>query len=95
MVHRRVMKCILVAMTIVLAISLGHNPGASEPANRVTHDLSRIPQIFADESAYLGNLGGYSDPGANATSREAHLAWAQHQTAPVIVENLVKKYCNG
>jgi hypothetical protein len=55
-------------------------------------DLARLQEVFAAESAFLGGLGGYADPGARSTRKEDHLAWARKQSAHVVAENLVKKY---
>ena len=52
-----------------------------------------LQRLFALESVYLGNLGGYDkDRGANSTREDDHLSWARRQPAHIVADNLVKKY---
>lgn len=79
---------------------LGKWPGFSRLwSNMVrwaTPDKSRTAKMqesFADESVFLGNLGGYkTDEGANSTRREDHLSFAQGTALSTVVDNLVWKY---
>ena len=52
-----------------------------------------INDIFAEESVYLGHLGGYDNAGANSTNRDDHFGWAGGQTPGHLTENLAWKYC--
>jgi uncharacterized membrane protein len=55
--------------------------------------LSRILDVFAAESAWLGRLGGYDkDPGANSPRQQDHLGWAANQPIERVAKNLMGKY---
>ena len=55
--------------------------------------ISKVVDIFATESSWLGRLGGYNDDRrANLSSQQDHLAWDRTQPIESVANNLIDKY---